>query len=156
VNFLLLGKEIRVELNQRESDALVAEIHTAFDTASGAAPTTLARPGEACSRCDYRPWCEPFWGYVARVDHPHRAVEGTIVGRSQNSPRVLSLRHGRHTSQLVLDDVRLTQEFEAGARVRILDPVIDGLPPVGRYRLTDRSEVWFVSGELNGRHGRQG
>lgn len=147
VNFLLLGKEIPVELVPRESERLVAEIRTAFNAAAGVRPSEAARPGDACSRCDYRPWCEPFWGYVARVDGRQLAVEGTVAVRSPTSPRVLSLSHGGYTSQLVLDDARLglAQELAVGTRIRVLDPVIDGVPPVGRYRLTDRSEVWCVS-----------
>ncbi len=147
VNFILLGQEIPVELSPQASERLAGEIRSAFNAAVGMDPSKAGRPGQACGHCDYRPWCEPFWGHVKETDGRQPAVEGTLVARSAVSPRVLSLRHSGVVSQLVVDDGRtaLFQELQVGTRIRILDPAIDGLPPVGRYRLTDRSEVWCVS-----------
>ena len=76
-----------------------------------------------------------------------RALEGTVTGRSANSARVLSVAHGAYTSQLVLDEARLdlAEELEVGTRIRVVDAIVDGTPPLGRYRLADRSEVCSVA-----------
>src|SRR5262249_4495576 len=93
INFILLGQEIPVELSPQASERLAAEIRSAFNAAVSMDPSKAGRPGQACGHCDYRPWCEPFWGYVKESDARQPAVEGTIVARSAVSQRVLSLRH---------------------------------------------------------------
>jgi hypothetical protein len=39
----------------------------------------------------------------------------------------------------------LARELGIGTRIRVVDAIVDGSPPVGRYRLSDRSEVWSVA-----------
>lgn len=146
VNFLLLGREVLVELSIEDAEDLVDHVRAAFTAASGSTPRAAARPGDACTYCDYRPWCEPFWDHVASGNLVHRAVDGVVIARSASSQRILHIRHGEHTSQLVLDESRLdlAEQIAIGTRIRVIDPIVDGAPPVGRYRLTNRSEIWTV------------
>lgn len=148
INLLLAGKEVGVELDPQASRELVAEIRKAFAAVVDAPAIRLARPGDACNRCDYRPWCRPFWQQVAQFDGTdRRGVEGEIVAvPADPASPVFSLKHQGHTSQLVLDQRRsyFREQLRVGTRVRVIDPMLDGIPPAGRYRLGERSELWIV------------
>lgn len=147
VHFVVLGREVALPLEAEEAQALVRQMRAAVEQTSGLDHAKLARPGAACQHCDYRPWCGPFWETPRTTAARLASVEGIVVGHSDRSPRVIWVELHGSRSQVVLSDEMLSrrEELGVGTHLRVIDAAVDGLPPVGRYRLTDRSELWTVS-----------
>lgn len=112
-------------------------------------PRRLARPGKPCRRCDYRPWCEPYWrdqesdrdatGAVvdlAVTPDPHSsATNGWITIRGSDQEETLVVRRGPHS----------LMDIEPGDTIRVIDPY---MPPHSVTRvISGFTEVFVAGGE---------
>lgn len=130
-----------------ESAALVREVTTARRAAD------LARPGQVCQVCAFRPWCEPFWETQAPLESrvaPERGevgLEGPIerLERGERAIRVV-IRWGAARVELVVPPDRFPQLARAapGDRVRLLDAELRGLRHQPRARVTEFTELYLV------------
>lgn len=146
IDFVLLGREISVPIAAAESLELIGCVGRAIESNRGLNSDRLATPGPACSRCDYRPWCAAYWRNTGRVAEAMASIEGVVASRASEAPQVVWLEHDRQASQLILDAAHLSRrdELTPGTRLRLIDAIVDGAPPVGRFRLAPQSEMWIV------------
>jgi RecB family exonuclease len=117
-------------------------------------PRLLATPGEVCSVCEYRPWCEPFWAHQAGAPNESAVLERAGVGFEGRVDEIdhrsghvrLSLWWQGRTVTLVADSERFPQAGRAqvGSRVRALDWNIRGQRHQPQALATARSELFLV------------
>ena len=117
-----------------------------------------ASPGEVCSSCEFRPWCEPFWRSAARPafevpaygDWKRVSVQGAVreartQGAAGNRQAFVHLRieGGTVTLQAPLPDFDHVGGLRSGERVRVLDALVSPADE-GWLRLDGRSEAFVL------------
>jgi len=123
-------------------------------------PASLARPGTCCQACDFRPWCEPFWGWQHAESRPsarlERASWGMEVWVEDAVPDAdhlrLQLAWGRDPVQLIVPLERYPhlRDVSRGARLRLLDVRLRGLRHRPTAALTERTEIFLVDADGRG------
>lgn len=67
----MLGKEFTIDISREAtSDTLKTSYEAVKVFAGDATPDSLARPGDVCKVCSFKPWCQPFWNWVAEGSLP--------------------------------------------------------------------------------------
>lgn len=155
VVYPLLGSATSVAVDpatcERVKRESIAVIETLLSRRDG---RLLATPGEVCSICEYRPWCEPFWAYQAGAPNESSVLErasvgfeGRVAGIEHRSGHVrLTLSWQGRTVSLVADVERFPQVVRAqvGSRVRALDWNMRGQRHQPQALATARSELFLV------------
>lgn len=109
-------------------------------------PHRLARPGAICRRCDYRPWCEPYWhdqeserdlmGQVVDIAvmlDPRASVsDGWLTMRTAAGDEAIAVRRGPES----------VMEIKWGDVIRVIDPY---RPPDSSVRVISVFSEVFVS-----------
>lgn len=137
----LTGKTYEVALGPAECEALMREYRGLVDRAGRYPAEELARPGEVCKVCEYRPWCEPFWA-LRRKSPPagpefELGAEGTVL-----SEAAVQLANGA----VIRLPPAVGRGLPPGERVRLLGFRLRG---VGRERLAEPgagAEIFIVEG----------
>jgi len=74
---VLTGKRHAVEIDPTTCLELAAQVRTTAKSVQDSDFEELADTGPHCHRCDYRPWCEPYWSSPARNEETD--YEGVVV-----------------------------------------------------------------------------
>lgn len=97
VVYPLMDQRYAVDISPTVTRAALEESRQAVAPfASEQEPLNLARPGDVCKVCSFRPWCQPFWTWVAGATLPE-ALE-----RSGSGFAGLILSAARQQEYLVL------------------------------------------------------
>jgi hypothetical protein len=114
----------------------------------------LARPGEVCQVCSYRPWCAPFWRSQAAEVAPAHALmrariglEGEISSLEWKDQFVrATIEWGRNRVELRAPAERFPQLRAAtrGSCVRLLDADLQGVWYQPRARVSGWTELYLV------------
>jgi len=119
-------------------------------------PSALARPGDVCTLCEFRPWCRPFWRTQAAEPSHAAALVRATVGfegvveaidlRGENWR--LMLRWRGCLVRLVLPNDRFGHlaRVRQGMHLRVLDTPLRGLRQQPTASLTPRTEVFILEG----------
>lgn len=148
VHDVLLAPE-KCESVARES----AELVLAVGQCGGAAE--MARPGEVCQVCAYRPWCQPFWDAQAAahsgppaLDRARYGLEGRLEALTLDASATRASIHWRGCRvDVVAAPGRFPQLCRAapGDDVRLLDAELTGLRHQPRARISERSELFLLA-----------
>lgn len=139
-------REESIPIHADQAKEIVEDGRTAVEAIKAESdPIRLARPGDPCRRCDYRPWCEPYWrdpqsdrdamGVVVDLavtsDPPSSSSNGWITIRGFDAEETFPVRRG--PQRLV--------NAEPGDTIRVIDPY---LPPHSVTRVISGFTEVFV------------
>jgi RecB family exonuclease len=155
VVYPLLGSARSVDVDpvtcERVKREALAVVETLLSKREG---RLLATPGEVCSFCDYRPWCEPFWAHQASaptesalLERASVGFEGRVDGIENRVGHIrVHLRWQDRTVSLLVDIERFPHVARArvGARVRALGWNLRGQRHEPQAVATARSELFLV------------
>jgi hypothetical protein len=74
---VLTGKRHEVEIDPTACIELAAQVRTSAKSVQDSEVEQFADTGLHCHRCDYRPWCEPYWSSPACSEETD--YEGVVV-----------------------------------------------------------------------------
>lgn len=152
LNYVLLRREIPVEIDPAECESLAAEARDWASVLATSVPLS-ANPGEACSYCEFRPWCRPFWRWTcmegAQLDQRARlGLEGIIQDiRTEGNVAFIQLE-GQHRAFVVRVPLeRFPHIAHVGIHdhLRVLDTVLTGPYARSTAHIGDRTEIYQVS-----------
>ncbi len=115
----------------------------------------LATPGEACTMCEFRPWCKPFWMWQAEYPSLSVALQMAALGFEGNIITielkdyywVVTVEWRDAEVRIVAPQERFPQLKNAtpGMHIRVLDMRLQGQ----RYRpqaiVAENSEIFWLS-----------
>ena len=114
----------------------------------------LARPGEVCQVCTFRPWCQPFWDAqsapcapLLAMERARYGMEGVLESLELKQHYVKAIiRWGVARAEVVAPNERFPHLASAapGVRVRLLDAELRGMRHQPRPRITERTEIFLV------------
>lgn len=114
----------------------------------------LATPGEACTVCEFRPWCQPFWMWQAKQPSLSIALQTAVLGfegkiiaiELKDYYWVVKVGWRDAEVRIVAPQERFPQlkNASAGMSIRVLDVRLQGQ----RYRpqaiVAEHSEIFLV------------
>jgi hypothetical protein len=119
-------------------------------------PAKLGLPGDVCKACDFRPWCEVFWGW--QRNEPSQIVARQRAGLGIEGP-ILSLASVDQFWKVVIawrncqvglvaprERFPQLEQVAVGSIVRLLDIRLHGAPHRPHAITDERSEIFIVSG----------
>jgi RecB family exonuclease len=154
--YVLLRREIPVIIEPAECVSLADEVRQEALGLMRArvAPDRLASPGPVCIRCQFRPWCRPFWDAQAKPADEYTVVERAragfagVVSRTQAAGGVLLLELvaiGRIVElRLPISQFAHLTGVQAGDRLRVLDTRLTGVVGRPTADVTERTEIYRV------------
>ena len=93
----MLGKEFPVDISPQATRETLKSSYQAVQVFNGQpSPESLARPGDVCKICSFKPWCQPFWNWVTEGSLP------TCQERSAFGFQGEVKETGRHKEYLML------------------------------------------------------
>lgn len=114
----------------------------------------LALPGDICTVCEYRPWCRPFWSWLAEEKSHIRAVERASLGFSGPITRLDLDNHRWHlnvswraaTVRISAPEERLPHLHKAkiGQTALVLDTKMQGAPYTPLAIFSEYSELFVL------------
>lgn len=117
-------------------------------------PETLAKPGDVCKVCNFKPWCEPFWTWVTEGSLPvaqERSAlgfQGEIkeVGRYKEFLMLKVAWHPRSTGILLIPWNLLphAQQLQPGQVIRVTGVRMTGQVTAPRALWTTGAEIYTV------------
>lgn len=117
-------------------------------------PYRLARPGDVCKVCEFRPWCKPFWAWQSSEPSQSTALDRGTLGLEGTIKRLelsghywrLDINWRDCVVKVVASEERFPQLRRAnvGMRVRILDARLQGLRHQPRTVITEASELFLI------------
>ena len=117
-------------------------------------PFKLAIPGDICTVCEYRPWCNPFWSWQAEEKSHVRAIERASLGFSGLITRLDLNNHRWHltiawrnaTVRLSAPEERLLHLHKAqiGQTALVLDTKLQGSPYTPLAVFSEYSELFVL------------
>jgi RecB family exonuclease len=152
--FVLVGRAIRqswTEVDIATQGAALEETATQV-LAVQSASAQQGNVGEACVRCDYRPWCPAFWAVYRRSpgffdsSRPLPGAELNVRERVDSRDQVLLIGVAdRQPTELLLTktDYPHADQIEVGSRIRVTDTALPALGPT-RLRTTRLSELFVI------------
>lgn len=115
----------------------------------------LALPGDTCTVCEYRPWCNPFWAWQADEKSHLRAIERSSLGFSGLITRLDLNNHRWHinlswrnaTVRLSAPEERLPylHKAQVGQTALVLDTKMQGAPYTPLAVFTEYSELFILT-----------
>lgn len=67
----MLGKEFTIDTSRAATeDTLESSYEAVKPFAEYPTPDSLARPGDVCKVCSFKPWCQPFWNWTSEGSLP--------------------------------------------------------------------------------------
>jgi hypothetical protein len=142
---------IQPPICQQQGDEARKLIKNLLESSSVA---SLATPGNVCTVCDCRPWCQPFWKWQASRKQPTEALTDAAYGFEGLITRLeLKEQYWRVTVKwrdaevsLVAPQERFPQLHQAsiGTHIRVLDMRLQGLRARPRAMINERSEIFIV------------
>jgi len=156
VVYPLAGKVYSVSIDPERCQAVALESAEIVNRLQRGEPiASLADPGDVCSVCEYRPWCQPFWNWQAVETSLPRALEKAIYGFSGSLSRLDLVDHRWHlliswrraSIRLSTPEERLPhlRKAQLGQQVLVLDARLKGSPiqPVAIFN--ENSELFLVN-----------
>lgn len=155
VTYPLTGAMYRVAIDPEICHAVVNEARVLIKQVQECASVEqLAAPGETCTLCEFRPWCQPFWQWQAQHSSHSVALqmaalgfEGKVLTReAKNDYWIVTIQWRDAEVRLVVPQERFPQLKNAspGEHIRILDVRLRGQ----RYRpqaiVIESSEIYLV------------
>ncbi len=114
----------------------------------------LATPGEICSVCEFRPWCEPFWKWQAdekvlltALRQANLGFEGEIINiELKNFHWKLMVKWRNCIIRIVAPLERFPQlhTAEIGMQIRALDMHLHGQQMRPQATVTEMSEIFLI------------
>jgi len=151
------GRECSFTIEPGECQAIADEARqeaSSLDATFSKAPENLANPGEVCSWCDFRPWCEPFWRMQgALADDPAFfagsmiGFEGSVLEVARSGDNLLldvTLPNRTVELRVSLDQFPHLTGVKAGDRLRVLGAKLAGTPSRPGSQVSDRTEIYVV------------
>lgn len=131
-----------------ESVALVTKVQTQ------ASVQQLGTPGEVCTVCDFRPWCQPFWQWQSAEASLTTALTNAYNGFEGNITSLEVLNHywrfvvswRNLPVRLLVPQERLPQlrQAQVGTRVRVLGTRLHGNRFQPQAKFDEQSELFLV------------
>jgi len=119
--------------------------------------TKLAIPGDTCTVCEYRPWCNPFWSWQSKEKSHIQAIERASLGFSGTITRLDLNNHRWHltiawrnaTVRLPTPEERLPHLNNAkiGQTVLVLDAKLQGAPYTPLAVFSEYSELYLLQSQ---------
>jgi RecB family exonuclease len=117
-------------------------------------PRRLARPGDVCKVCEFRPWCKPFWDWQSSESSHNMALDRAALGLEGTIKRLevsghywrLDIHWRACDVKIVAPEERFPQlrHAKVGMRVRVLDARLQGLRHQPRAVITEASELFLI------------
>ncbi len=114
----------------------------------------LAKPGDVCKVCEFRPWCNPFWHWIegeeVLVNAKEKAIigfEGIILGNQLKEHYWrLELKWRNKTIHFAVPQERFRHlaKAKAGQKVKFIDTLLHGSISQPTIRIYDTSEIFLV------------
>lgn len=153
VVYSAIGTSYRVDVDPDECLRVAADAQRLLEALEAVDGEPIAQPGEVCAVCEYRPWCAPFWQWVAagppaeRLDRASLGLEAAIDGVHADAAVVrLSLDVGGTPVSITLRAERFAhaRDLRPGDRVRLLDVRLRGLRSQPTAFATPSAELFIV------------
>lgn len=140
------GATRAIQLDRNKADALAREAHALHAMLSTAVSPDLATPGLQCAECDYRPWCERYWGSSVAAETPEDTEFHVLEARSLG--QVIYLR-GKSVDGFIEVEGKLADHpglcaAHTGAQVRLLGVPLGDAGGITRAGDIPRSGEVFV------------
>lgn len=156
VSYPIAVREHTFEIHPEECLSLAEEVRIEARALTADAPSIkdLANPGVVCSRCDFRPWCEPFWkmqnslidasdlferssvGFEGLVHRVNASAEVTLLEVAALG-RIIELR-------VQFKDFPHVGSASAGDMIRVLDAGLLGTSSRPTCQINDRTEIFIL------------
>lgn len=114
----------------------------------------LARPGDVCTVCEFRPWCQPFWRYQETQFRTKESFKCASVGIETTVKTIKQVRShwkvgldwdGRAVGMTVpIEEAPQLSSVKQGVRLRILDAELKGLRQRPTMEVSPYTEVYLV------------
>jgi CRISPR/Cas system-associated exonuclease Cas4 (RecB family) len=150
------GRRISVSVDPERCAAIdrdYRQMVETFKTTENA--SELAKPGDICQVCEFRPWCRPFWAWQEAETNHRQALErarvgfeGTVTDLRTVSQHIKAVVRWRGVGvEIIAPQDRFPQLKGAtvGIRVRALDMELQGMQYAPRARVTAYSELYLVN-----------
>jgi hypothetical protein len=158
VIYPLTGTTYTIDVEVRICEGIAAEAANLVRTLLAVRrPAALARPGDVCVVCEFRPWCHPFWrAQAAESSHAAALVRATVGFEGvveaielRGDAWRLQVRWRGCTVRFVLPKERFEHlaQVRPGMQLRILDTPLRGLRQQPTATITPRTEVFIVEGD---------
>jgi hypothetical protein len=131
-----------------EARSIIARLQKAL------AAEQLATPGDVCQVCEFRPWCKPFWHWLASERSHLKALEQAIFGFEGEIINIeiidyywkLQVRWRNCLVRIVAPVERFPQLKNAlvGMHLRALDIRLRGQPYQPQATVSDLSEIFLL------------
>ena len=154
----ILGQVYEDAVDQGLATEIVSDIRRLAQQMPLTAPSTdLARTGEHCGSCAYRPWCEPYWLWIeeaspaptAESDIQFMSLEGKLlqVAWPTSAPQNVGLFYLQSkgnpiTIQVSADKFSYLRSVSPGRSLRVIDAAMTH--DVSWLKLTSWSEVYVL------------
>ena len=151
--FISANRSINIDIDQAASLAIADEILgfvAGLDAFNSMASDEVARPGEDCAYCSYRPWCNPFWD-AQRISNSlagmRAGISGLVVSQTiHDGSCLIKLRSGD-----VYSDVRFEVDYfpqlinlAENTMIRVVSVEVAGTVGRPSIFLNERSEAFIV------------
>ncbi|HEX6553714.1 MAG TPA: PD-(D/E)XK nuclease family protein [Ktedonobacteraceae bacterium] len=114
----------------------------------------LATPGEACTMCEFRPWCQPFWAWQAKQPSLSKALQTAVLGfegqivaiELKDYYWVVKVGWRDAEVRIVAPQERFPQLKNAsvGMSIRVLDMRLQGQRYRPQAAVAEHSEIFLV------------
>ncbi len=157
VVYSALGTTHPVDIEPTQCLAVAQQAQRLLEPIEAVDADPAGQPGDACTVCEYRPWCVPFWQWAGagslaeRLDRGGLGIEATIEALHVGSGRIeVSMDWAGTPLSVSLDEDRFAhaRALRSGDSVRLLDIRLRGLRSRPTLFLTAFTELWIVDGRL--------
>ena len=157
VVYPLTAATYNVAVEPEECRRMAAEAKTLLRTALETRdPFALAVPGDTCQVCDFRPWCQAFWGWQSQEQSPGVALEHSRLGFQGCVEKIdltdhvwrVQVRWRQTLVEFVAPEERFPQmkNVKVGCEIRCLDFHLHGLRYAPKAKIDGSSELFIVQG----------
>lgn len=155
LRYPLAGKSTEIVIDPKVCEEVMTEARAAIgDASSSTEVEALAKPGDVCQVCEFRPWCEPFWRHqqvesskVGAFSAAHVGFEGTIEELSRTASLLaMSIAWRDVQIRVVVRPDRFPHlvSLNKGDVVRVLDFDVQGLVTQPKAIPKDQAEIFIV------------
>ncbi len=152
VVYPLLDKAFAIDVSPQATKKTLETCQNAIKTFGlNKSAEDLAKPGQVCSICEFKPWCEPFWNWVSSGTLPgvqkqsRYGFQGEIkeVGRVQDFLKIKLAWHVRSIGVLLIPWGKLAhaQQLVPGQTIRVTGCELKG-------QVTSPLAQWATDAEL--------
>ena len=153
--FPIVNKSFTIKLDRAACQSTLLSAYKIIEYFNKRNPAELAKPGNICEHCEFRPWCKPFWIWCESKSNSNErfkigkfGIQGIVKSIEQESSYLfLNIIWGRLNLELNVPENVFPQLFNVKPNdvVRLLDFKLEGMinRPVLMYN--EFSELYIVS-----------